>query len=954
MKYEVNVPKDGTYNFWTRKFWRHGEFRWRFDDQQWQHCGTDCVLADSTQIRPLLPANWVPLGQTTLTAGKHLLTIQTTDTVLEKPAPPPVKPLAPTVTKDFDWCTVTYPKEVAVGQKVPIKVAYHGIKEKLYLMGGFHWMYASGNHGGLMAESDWNGPVIQGDGEATITVPVQNTAGKQMATVVCNVYASPDKTWAKRVKYAQIKDIPIDPDSIRPVVKGAGAMCFDCFLLTTGSFTPRGKLKPGEKSGLAMPGYFAFEPDRDTFRDDAVLDLRGLNEKVAGESGWVTRKGDRFYLGNGKEVKFWATTINNGATYTKQDIAYMMRRFAKLGMNMVRIYRPPFDASGNDLDRLDPKQIDIYQYITSQAKKNGMYVSFNIYWSKQLSDMDRFGFKGWSAEASPWMLHIWDDRMREYTKTWVRKLMTAPNPYGPPLGRDPAVAMVQIQSEDTVFFYTTNPRNYPEGFWHDRIGKLFGDWLTKKYGSIEKAYDAWGGGKLDGDDPAAGIAMPLAAGALSGGRGAAHERRVDNARFYAERQQDYYRELVDTYRSTGYKGLIVCQGFKTANDAVLGNFEQWTNAAGDATDLDHYFACIHVGPRTSYAVDKGDYYRAYSALNYPTSTVLRYKTAKDLGAIVDEFGWTSPSPYMAEAPFLISCYGDLLGIDCYQWFTVNAVGYDTRVAKFPWSTPELMGQMPATALIYRRGYVKESAPVVLETFDPKTADLRPSKYYNSGGGDPTRGYVKDERGVNQKELRNALTFLVGKVETSFDPKDKPFEKDVSACIDMDAKTVRSDTGELAIDYGKGLGTVNTPCAQGASGFLGKVGRVDLGDVAIQSRNDFSTVLVVSMDGKPLAESGKVLIQAATHSRPYGWTEKPAKFSKGKATYEGKQIVSLGDYPLNVEKVSTQVILKGRGAPKKAMAVDPDGYAMGNAECHEAAGALSVTLPADALYTVVEF
>jgi hypothetical protein len=40
---------------------------------------------------------------------------------------------------------------------------------------------------------------------------------------------------------------------------------FDAFLLTTGTFQPRGKLKPGQRSGLADPGFFAWEPQADPF-----------------------------------------------------------------------------------------------------------------------------------------------------------------------------------------------------------------------------------------------------------------------------------------------------------------------------------------------------------------------------------------------------------------------------------------------------------------------------------------------------------------------------------------------------------------------------------------------------------------------------------------------------------------------------------------------------------------
>ena len=66
----------------------------------------------------------------------------------------------------------------------------------------------------------------------------------------------------------------------------------DCFVFANGPFTPEGKRKPGEKSAaseVAAEGRWAFQPPRDEFSPRALLDLRSLNEKFAGEHGFVTR-----------------------------------------------------------------------------------------------------------------------------------------------------------------------------------------------------------------------------------------------------------------------------------------------------------------------------------------------------------------------------------------------------------------------------------------------------------------------------------------------------------------------------------------------------------------------------------------------------------------------------------------------------------------------------------------
>ena len=55
-------------------------------------------------------------------------------------------------------------------------------------------------------------------------------------------------------------------------------------------------------------GTWAFTPARDQFSPNALLDLRYLNEKEAGQSGFVRRSadGNDFVLGNGQQARFWS------------------------------------------------------------------------------------------------------------------------------------------------------------------------------------------------------------------------------------------------------------------------------------------------------------------------------------------------------------------------------------------------------------------------------------------------------------------------------------------------------------------------------------------------------------------------------------------------------------------------------------------------------------------------
>ncbi|MBN1809806.1 MAG: beta-galactosidase [Planctomycetes bacterium] len=75
-RYSVNVPAGGRYRFWCRKFWKHGPFTWRFDDQPWRTCTKDVLLTDSVEIRQHLCVNWVYLGRVALARGAHVFELR--------------------------------------------------------------------------------------------------------------------------------------------------------------------------------------------------------------------------------------------------------------------------------------------------------------------------------------------------------------------------------------------------------------------------------------------------------------------------------------------------------------------------------------------------------------------------------------------------------------------------------------------------------------------------------------------------------------------------------------------------------------------------------------------------------------------------------------------------------------------------------------------------------------
>lgn len=101
----------------------------------------------------------------------------------------------------------------------------------------------------------------------------------------------------------------------------------------------------------------------------------------------------------------------------------------------------------------------------------------------------------------------------------------------------------------------------------------------------------------------------------------------------------------------------------------------------------------------------------------------------------------------------------------------------------------------------------------------------------------------------------------------------------------------------------------------------------------------------SLDGEPLATSRRILIQAGTEDKTYGFRTEPARDGR-------HRITALGGYPLNVCKIDAVVTIK-RADLEGATVLDGNGYPTDRqAEARAGDGALILRLPEDELYTLV--
>jgi hypothetical protein len=702
-----------------------------------------------------------------------------------------------------------------------------------------------------------------------------------------------------------------------------------------------------------------------------LLDLRYLNEKEAGQSGFVqrTRDGDGFTLGDGTPVRFWAIG-SEVYTLSPGEIAQHVRFLAKIGVNLVRLHTQLAPKQqGSRVTDVDTKEIDSIWRFVAAAKKEGIYTVISPYWASP-KEVNGWGIEGYSGTTSLFGLLFFNEALQRGYKEWVRALYARTNPYtGIPLAQDPAVAIIQVQNEDSLLFWTTQAIK-PEQ--QVRLGVKFGEWLVRKYGSLDEARRTWDGVGKEGDDFARGRVGLLNIWPMTQPQTGGMAKRVaDELEFYAETQHRFYAEIVSFFRDTlGCRQLINACNWRTADPIKLEDVERWTYTAADVIAINRYYnGGVHIGDGSGWRIDPGHYFSQQSVLLNPRELPVNLKQVVGHPMIVSESTWVNPLAYQSEGPFLVAAYQSLSGVDAFFWFTtgrpeytldplLNHLNINSQHPIFKWSVsiPAIMGGFPAAALMYRMGYIQQGAPAVHEERVLASLWSRdPPIIAEDQSFDPNRdrGHV-----AGSAELRTGvdpLAFLVGPVEVKFDGEPaKTRVVDLSRYIDHQKKVVRSITGEVALDYGNGLCTVDAPRAQGACGFLAKAGLIRLGDVAIRSQNGYAAVVVVSMDEEPLATSRKILVQVGTSARPTGWKTRVAEFvgEDGKTKVQGFQVVATGAPPWRV--VNTEVGLVVRNpALTKATLLDPAGYPVQDVQVTRADKDLSVRLPLNTMYLVLQ-
>ncbi len=635
----------------------------------------------------------------------------------------------------------------------------------------------------------------------------------------------------------------------------------------------------------------------------------------AGNRGVLQMDGDRFVFEDGTPVKFWGVNIAARRSFPDKEKADNWAQYLSVhGVNAVRFHKFTWALTETEetSTRLNDELFDKLDYFKAQLREKGIYYGWShifahrprpgdrdrIYSYEDLENIDsRAGFLNHSTYG---LVNFATD-LQDLHIELTLNMLNRKNPYtGIRYIDDPALAFVELQNEDNIFFAAMEGALREAPNYRALLNRKFSEWLLEKYGSHDALVEAWGADHIDEEehlDKKNIYPRPNHGWFTREYRQAEEQNRtvpphvLDRAVFLYEIQIDFYERFVKALREAGYRGPIVTSCWQ-AGEGLTHYMNLHADYKFGFIDRHNYY-----GGGTGHGLEPGEVNNE-PMINRPGSGLLStgMQMVADRPFAFSEWMSKLPNQWIAEAAPIIAIYG--MGLQGWgKSFVYASNGSNiTETLQSPGhgvynaDSPLHMTTYPTLARMIYRGDIEEGNIVSTRNI------YLPKLMVGEIGFSETVVQDYDIKLFDGDIPREALA--AGKVVVDF--TDEPVETEDSVLEpywDQENEIIQSNTGQLEWQYGEmGFFTVDSPGTKGVVGFACGIDH-QLGGVQLKTDNEFAVILITALEhDRTIENSNSILITTIAR----------AKNSGMKYNEDGTELLEAGDAPVRMEPVSFEL------------------------------------------------
>lgn len=223
------------------------------------------------------------------------------------------------------------------------------------------------------------------------------------------------------------------------------------------------------------------------------------DEPISTDSERLVARSGHFYCGD-QRVRLWGVNLSFGANLpAHEDAPGVAARLAAAGVNTVRCHHldtarwPRGIWNAKDGRTIEPEALDRLDYFIDQLARRGIWVNINLHVGRAHSEY--LGLPKTNSQYDK-ISGIFTPALIDAQKDYARRVLAHVNKYrNVRYADDPAVAIVEITNEDSLFMWGAEQtlRTLPE-FYANILQRKFNDWLRERYSSEARLRQVWAEG----------------------------------------------------------------------------------------------------------------------------------------------------------------------------------------------------------------------------------------------------------------------------------------------------------------------------------------------------------------------------------------------------------------------------------------------------------------------------